>query len=439
MRIHTRISLLLIAITVIFLSLLFVFMHIRHSEIDLYLQSKLQSDKQVAEKVLEYRAAGYLQTTHDNAAWDGMVEFTKTKDTAWASVTMGSTYQTFGFDHFSVCDTMGNCLYTVKAHAPHLFHSDTALLHQWFKKDRLIHHFIKQDDQLWEVFGCVIVPTADHALERTESGYLIAAVCWDSTYIAELSKATGFKIELRTPPFTAPPAKSYFDDLVFTHDLEDFQGTDVSVLMFNTAHPYTNELSYLKYLGFIMIGGSCLSLLIFLMLINRWIAVPLRAVSRSLQDGQIEPINRYLKSKYGFGEISRMIQRYKQQTNDLLAEVDARTIAEDKFEAIFEISASAMVVLDKDTRIQMINDAFCRMSGYERHQLTNRFWTEFIPDGERERMLDYNRRRIADPQDAPSQYDFIFSKKDGTIGKGTITIAVILKSGQIVATFVENS
>jgi PAS domain S-box-containing protein len=435
MKIHTKINLLLVSVTTIFLALLFVFLLIRSSEVDLYLQSKLQSDAQVAQKVLEFKAAGYLQTTRDNAAWDGMLDFSKTLDTTWAAVTMGSTYQTFGFDHYAVYDTLGNCLYSVNYPDSAQLQLSPQVLQQWFSSKRIVHHFLIQGQQLWEVFGCVIVPTADLNLTSKANGFLITAICWDTAYVAELSTATGFEIEKRTPPVTLPKSSSYFDDLIFTRDLEDSQGKPVCVLTFKAGHPYSYELSYLKYLGIVMIGGSILSLLIFIFLVSRWIAFPLKAISTSLEDGQLEPIQRFLKQKQGFGEIARLIKRYKLQTNDMLAEVNARTIAEDNFRAVFETNPAALAILDPDTKIHMVNDAFCARSTYDRSELINKSWTELIPEEDRARMLEYNRRRILDPQSAPDRYEFRFVKKDGSISRGNIIVNVILRSGQIVVVF----
>ena len=112
-------------------------------------------------------------------------------------------------------------------------------------------------------------------------------------------------------------------------------------------------------------------------------------------------------------------------------------IDEEYFRAIFENNSAAIAIIEQDTTFSMVNDAFCQMSGYTKQEVIGISWTKLIPEGDLERLKEYNRRRLIDPKDAPEKYEFMFFHKDGKLGYGLMSIAMIQNSGKIVASFID--
>ena len=111
--------------------------------------------------------------------------------------------------------------------------------------------------------------------------------------------------------------------------------------------------------------------------------------------------------------------------------------SEEKFRAIFENNSTAIAIIDHDTRISMVNDAYCEMGGYSRDEVIGMSWTEQIPPDELDRLKEYNRRRLINPQDAPEKYEFKFYRRDGELRIGLMSVAMIQSSCKIVAAFTD--
>lgn len=119
----------------------------------------------------------------------------------------------------------------------------------------------------------------------------------------------------------------------------------------------------------------------------------------------------------------------------VLSDLTDRDDAEERFRAIFENSTSAIAIIEGDTTISMVNDAYCRISGYSREEVVGMSWTKQIPPNDLHRLLEYNRRRLINPQDAPDEYEFTFYKRDNEIRHALMSIALIPNTHRAIAAF----
>ncbi|WP_243347254.1 PAS domain S-box protein [Parabacteroides sp. FAFU027] len=115
----------------------------------------------------------------------------------------------------------------------------------------------------------------------------------------------------------------------------------------------------------------------------------------------------------------------------------ALRLSEEKFRSLFEDSPGAIAILNLDTTIAEVNDVYCRISGYSREELIGMSWTEQIPADELDRLKEYNRRRLVDPQDAPSEYELTFYNKAGERKYGIMNVSYLPDSEIIITTFVD--
>jgi PAS domain S-box-containing protein len=109
----------------------------------------------------------------------------------------------------------------------------------------------------------------------------------------------------------------------------------------------------------------------------------------------------------------------------------------EKFRAIFENNSSALAIIERDTTIFMVNDAYCQMSGYTKEEVIGMSWTQQISPEDLERLKEYNRRRLINPDDAPDKYEFKFYKKSGEIRHGLMFVSLLQSSRQIITSFVD--
>jgi PAS domain S-box-containing protein len=111
--------------------------------------------------------------------------------------------------------------------------------------------------------------------------------------------------------------------------------------------------------------------------------------------------------------------------------------SEEKFRTIFENNSAAIAIIEFDTTISMVNDAYCQLSGYSREEVVGLSWTRQIPPEDLDRLKEYNRRRLADPRNAPAKYEFMFYRKNGEIRHGLMTVAMIPSSRKIITSFID--
>jgi len=106
-----------------------------------------------------------------------------------------------------------------------------------------------------------------------------------------------------------------------------------------------------------------------------------------------------------------------------------------KFQSIFENNSAAMAIISPDSTLLMVNDEYCKMSGYATEEVIGTSWTKQIPSEDLDRLLEYNRQRLIDPKNAPDKYEFTFYKKSGETGHSYMSVSMF--KDMIIASFVD--
>jgi len=120
----------------------------------------------------------------------------------------------------------------------------------------------------------------------------------------------------------------------------------------------------------------------------------------------------------------------RQKAEELMSE------SVENFRNIFENNSSAIAIFELDTSIIMVNDEYCKLSGYTREEVIGTSWTRQLPPEDLERSLNYNRARLIHPGDAPDNYESAFYHRSGEIRHVVISIRM-LGIGKILASFTD--
>jgi PAS domain S-box-containing protein len=100
--------------------------------------------------------------------------------------------------------------------------------------------------------------------------------------------------------------------------------------------------------------------------------------------------------------------RLRHQSEQLLQK------AEDIYQAIFEATGTATLIVEQDGAIVMANKECLAVTGYAPEELIGRKWMEFVSPESLERMLAYHALRRKDPSLAPKKYEAkLIDKKGG--------------------------
>ena len=100
--------------------------------------------------------------------------------------------------------------------------------------------------------------------------------------------------------------------------------------------------------------------------------------------------------------------------------------SEEQYRTIFECTGTATIIGDEDTTIVMVNSEFENLSGFSKKEIEGKkSWTEFIVEGDLERLKEYHRLRRIDPDAAPRNHEFDFIDKHCNVKHIFATVAII--------------
>ncbi|HPJ39754.1 MAG TPA: PAS domain S-box protein, partial [Spirochaetota bacterium] len=116
-------------------------------------------------------------------------------------------------------------------------------------------------------------------------------------------------------------------------------------------------------------------------------------------------------------------------------EQELRT-SEEKYRTIFETSGTAMIIFDRELKIQLLNKRLEHLLGYSREELEGtEKWVNFIAPDDLEMLLRYHALSFKDPKKVPGQYEFSLITKNGhtreCIGNFSIIPGTDLRVGSI--------
>jgi PAS domain S-box-containing protein len=114
-------------------------------------------------------------------------------------------------------------------------------------------------------------------------------------------------------------------------------------------------------------------------------------------------------------------------------------LREFQYRTIFETTGTAMIIVDEDTTISLVNKEFEDLCGYSREDIEGKKkWTEFFSGEDLSRMVEYHRlRRIEAQSAAPKRYECRLIDRDGEWRTISVTIAMIPDTGKSVASFLD--
>jgi PAS domain S-box-containing protein len=117
--------------------------------------------------------------------------------------------------------------------------------------------------------------------------------------------------------------------------------------------------------------------------------------------------------------------------------IENSTIDEAIYQAIFENSSTAIAILEENSTISLVNDAFCKLSGFSRDEVIGTNWTQRIPVEELEMLMRYNYDRINGIKGVPDKYEFKFYTKEGRLRYGLISASIIKQTKKTICTFTD--
>ena len=112
--------------------------------------------------------------------------------------------------------------------------------------------------------------------------------------------------------------------------------------------------------------------------------------------------------------------------------------SEIRYRTIIENTGTAMLLLENDMTVSMINSGFEEMVGYPAAEIEGKKkWTEFVAESDLKRMEGYHRARREEPGSAPSNYEFKLLGREGRALDVFLTVSTIQETGQSVVSLID--
>lgn len=252
------------------------------------------------EYLLALKADPFAKQALDYATWNDLANYTRTKDEQWAKDNLdGSTVQ-FGINGFYILDTNNAILFS-ETDKPFLENLSSLVDISLLKLNNpaLLHFFVKAEQGTIEFFIAPIhrIDTQVNDTSLAE-GYVVIAKLWDDAFMQELNRYGIAEVSLRLKPL---------DRYKIAHEVS-LKGLDdkrVGTLYIYVENRMSEVLDAYAMQNFkIGIGYLLILMVIFTLLITKFISLPLRDIMHSLETKSKIPLKKYLLKENEYGAIA---------------------------------------------------------------------------------------------------------------------------------------
>ncbi len=107
------------------------------------------------------------------------------------------------------------------------------------------------------------------------------------------------------------------------------------------------------------------------------------------------------------------------------------------YRVIFENTGTAILLLEEDTTISLVNSEFEKLSGYAKHEIEGKLsWTTFVHQDDLSRMIENHKKRRAQSESVPRNYEFRFIDRNGDAKYISLTIEMVPETKRSIASLI---
>jgi len=388
MKVQTKITLLLLAVTAVFVAGLWAFRAFDQQKFREIRTNRLVEAKQSFDAFLRQDGEPLQVLADYDTTWDQMVQAIQTRNTKWLSDNVSSE-TLLGYKAYAVWiyDRDANLVYSKNAipFDPEMDKSTPGpnntippnlplpreAFDKLFAQEPSAHFFIKIDGELMEIRGATVHGSKDYNRQTPQQGFFFVGRLWNQKPLEEMSQFSNTKLSLASA--AQPPPEVVDDGLIsFPKTLTGWDGKALAYLVVKNEMPVVRLLnqSNERLIVSLFVFALVLLLLIYWSVV-RWVSHPLRRIMETLKKNDTKPIERLCWAHTEFGELARTTQKFFEQRDNLVREMEERRVtqealrkSEERLRLVLEANSEGVWDWDIQCRRAFFSSPYSGMLGY---------------------------------------------------------------------------
>jgi PAS domain S-box-containing protein len=136
--------------------------------------------------------------------------------------------------------------------------------------------------------------------------------------------------------------------------------------------------------------------------------------------------------------VTKVSSRRRGPMKDPSVRKRAKPALSKEYQVVFEKTGKAMVIVEEDATISLVNAEFEKLSGFTKKEIEGKKnWTEFVARDDRKRVKEYHLLRRTDPMLAPRSYEFRFLDRQEKVKNIILTIGQIPGTNKSMASLLD--
>ena len=344
---------------------IFIYQYIASKKTKLYDAETVKSQQFTINYALKTNSEIFTKFVNDYSGWDDMVSFVTKPDSTWYNNNVDVLISSINISLSLIYNKEQNIVYksydTLHIKKPLVL--DKTIIKTAFVHSPYCHFYHYFGNELYEIFGGVIVPSSDFLKRATSpAGYLIMGRLCNAQYLKSLESATSFNAKInRISEIPTDSATQKSTNYYHQHNLPNYLNQPIASISFSKPNEVNQNIGLLSNYS-LFVGLIALFILISIFFVlNKIVIEPITAITDALSKNSTTPITPLILGTNEFNKIAKMISEFFLQ-KEILKESNAILYL------AIEQSPVSLVVTNFEGKIEYVNPAFTRSSGYEWHE-----------------------------------------------------------------------